>query len=196
MMSLSRDQKQELRRVALKRRESYCRARIVSWGELIQDRAMGHRTYRAAGAVALYSPIGNEVPTHRICGRALASGRGVFYPKLGGVIGSLVKIESEKDLRPCRYGMLEPKGSRCVSQEELCGLVVFVPAVLLDQTGNRLGRGGGWYDRALTSLGKDVIRIALAYEFQLIEEVPTDKWDCSVDFIMTEDRVIRCGSEA
>ena len=105
-------------------------------------------------------------------------------------------IESEKDLLPGRYGILEPQGSGCLSEQDLRGLVVFIPAVLLDQTGNRLGRGRGWYDRALTSLGKGVVRIALAYEFQLIEEVPTDKWDCSVDFIVTEDRVIRCGRNA
>ena len=111
MMSLSGQKKQELRRVALDRRESLCPSKIGSWGELIQDRALGHCTYRSATAIALYSPIGNEVPTHRICDHALASGRGVFYPKLSAVIESLVHIESEKDLLPGRYGILEPQGS-------------------------------------------------------------------------------------
>jgi len=195
MMSFAGDKKQELRCVALERRESLCRSQIGSWGELIQDRAMGHHSYRSARNVALYSPIGNEVPTHRICDRALAAGRKVFYPKLGPVIESLVQIESEEDLLPGKFGILEPKGSYCVSEEDLHDLVVFVPAVLLDQTGNRLGRGGGWYDRALTSLGEEAIRIALAYEIQLTEEVPIEEWDCPVDFIMTEEREIQCGSK-
>jgi len=117
----------------------------------------------------------------------------VFYPKLGNAIGCFVKIESAKDLLPGRYGVLEPGGSCCLSEGDHRGLVVFVPAVLLDTWGNRLGRGGGWYDRTLSTLGEQVIRIALAYEFQLIDEVPTEKWDCPVDFIMTEERGIRCG---
>lgn len=189
-MSLSGDKKQELRRAALERRESLCRSLIDSWGERIQDRAMRHRAYLSSRAVALYSPIGNEVPTHRIRDHALASGRGVFYPKLENVIDCLVKIESEVDLIPGRYGLLEPEGNCCLSKGDLSELVVFVPAVLLDKGGNRLGRGGGWYDRTLSSLGDDVIRIALAFEFQLIEEVPTEKWDCPVDCIITEERGI------
>jgi len=195
MMSLPGDKKQELRRAALERRESLCRSQIGSWGERIQDRALGHRAYRSSRAVALYSPIGNEVPTHRIHDHALASGRRVFYPRLGDVTVSLLEDESEKDLLPGKYGILEPAGNCCLSEDNLRSLVVFVPAVLLDKEGNRLGRGGGWYDRTLTSLGEEVIRVALAFEFQLIEEVPTEKWDCPVDFIITEDRVIRCGSK-
>lgn len=195
MMSLSEGKKQKLRRVALERRGSLCRSEVGSRGELIQDRVLEHPAYHSSTTIALYSPIGNEVPTHRICDHALASGRGVFYPKQGEGIESLVQIESERDLLPGRYGTFEPKGSRCVSEEDVHGLIVFVPAVLLDQMGNRLGRGGGWYDRVLTSLGERVIRIALAYEFQLIEEVPTDEWDCAVDFVITEERVIQCGAK-
>ena len=73
------------------------------------------------------------------------------------------------------------------------GLVVFVPGVAFDCNGNRLGRGTGWYDRLLGGLDARVPRIALAYEFQLLEEVPVEPGDLPVHAIVTEKRVIACG---
>jgi len=195
MKSLKGLKKQELRRAALERRESLSRSRVRPWGELIQGRALRHSRYRSAKAILLYSPIGNEVPTQRIRNRALAEGREVFYPKLGDEIGQLGMIESVNDLVPGRYGILEPRGVSTLSEESRTRLVVFVPAVLVDTEGNRIGRGGGWYDRMLESLGENVIRFALAYEFQLMEEVPTENWDRPVNFVITEERVLQCGAE-
>jgi 5-formyltetrahydrofolate cyclo-ligase len=192
MKSLEGYKKQELRRAALEHRESLSRTQVRSWGYLIQGRALRHSRYRSSTAIALYSPIGNEVPTHRIRDHALAKGRVVFYPKLGNAQGRLVAIKSAEDLVPGKYGILEPQGSCGLTEENCSGLVIFVPAVLVDKRGNRLGRGGGWYDRTLTLLGRKVTCIALAYECQLIEEVPTEKWDRPVDLIITEERVLQC----
>jgi 5-formyltetrahydrofolate cyclo-ligase len=73
------------------------------------------------------------------------------------------------------------------------GLIVFVPGLAFDLHGNRLGRGKGWYDRALASLGGQARFIALAFEFQIVDEVPTDSWDRKVHHIITERRIIDCG---
>lgn len=194
MRSFEGYKKQELRRAALERRESLCRSRVRSWGELIQDRALRHPRYRSSKAIALYSPIGNEVPTQRIRDHALAEGRKVLYPKIGSGTARLVMIGSDKDLAPGQYGILEPQGVSGLS-EDWDRLVVFVPAVLVDKTGNRIGRGGGWYDRTLATLDERATCVALVYEFQLIEEVPTEKWDLPVDFIITEERVLQCGAK-
>jgi len=74
------------------------------------------------------------------------------------------------------------------------GLAVFVPGVAFDRAGNRLGRGTGWYDRFLAGLDACVPRIALAYEFQLLEEVPVEQGDLPVHTVVTENRVIACGA--
>ena len=103
-------------------------------------------------------------------------------------------IGSEKDLVPGRYGILEPRGTTRPG-EDCDGLIVFVPAVLVDKQGNRIGRGGGWYDRTLAMLDGRAIRMALVYEFQLIEEVPVENWDLPVDLIITEERVLQCGAK-
>lgn len=194
MRSFEGQRKQELRRAAVARRASLCRAQVCSWGERIQDRVLQHPRYRASGVVALYSPIGNEVPTHRIRDRAFAEGREVLYPKTGKRAGGFALIASCRDLVPGRGGLLEPRGEHWASAG-WDGLVVFVPAVLVDPAGNRIGRGGGWYDRALAALAERATRIALVYECQLIEEVPAEKWDRPMDFIITEERVLQCGAK-
>jgi 5-formyltetrahydrofolate cyclo-ligase len=64
---------------------------------------------------------------------------------------------------------------------------------LFDRRGNRLGRGGGWYDRLLGELGNNGIFVGLAYEFQMIESLPAASWDRRMHFILTEKNQIDCG---
>jgi len=59
-----------------------------------------------------------------------------------------------------------------------------------------LGRGGGWYDRALAQIGARGLFIGLAYEFQVVEQVPEEPWDHPVDYIVTQNRLIQCGRQA
>jgi 5-formyltetrahydrofolate cyclo-ligase len=103
-------------------------------------------------------------------------------------------VWSEADLVPGRYGIREPVGDQPLPHRGDGGLAVFVPGVAFDRNGNRLGRGKGWYDRLLAGLDARVPRIALAYEFQLLEEVPVERGDLPVHTIVTEKRVIACGS--
>ena len=72
--------------------------------------------------------------------------------------------------------------------------MLFVPGLAFDLEGNRLGRGGGWYDRVLAGLGKAVKRVGLAYEFQIMERLPVEAWDQKVHQIVTEKRVVDCGN--
>ena len=71
---------------------------------------------------------------------------------------------------------------------------MFVPGVAFDCAGNRLGRGAGWYDRLLANLGSKKFAIGLAYEFQIVDAVPAQPWDCRVNLILTEKRAIDCGA--
>lgn len=69
--------------------------------------------------------------------------------------------------------------------------IIFVPLVAFDKNGNRLGRGGGYYDRTLCNHkhGKKPILIGLAYEFQKIENIEPEAWDIPMDFIVTENEI-------
>ena len=181
-----------LRTGALRRRVALDRAVSCLWSELIQAQALTLPQYLAARSVALYSSIQNEVGTQKLLEHALRAAKAVFYPRLSST-GSpwLFRIFSVAQLAPGRFGILEPASCAPMIDRDQESLVVFVPGVLFDSWGNRLGRGSGWYDRLLARLSGTFI--GLAYEFQLVEELTAEDWDRRVHYIITEKRVIDCG---
>lgn len=195
MTSLAGEKKRKLRIAAAQRRESFSRFQLAPWSESVQSRVLSFTVYRDARCVALYSPLGNEVDTARIREHALSCGKVVFYPISAPGDPVLARIDSSLELAPGRYGILEPVGNVVLDDDSRTDLAVFVPGVALDLRGNRLGRGGGWYDRILSGLGESVLAIALAYEFQIVASVPTEPWDRRVQYIVTERRIIHCGEK-
>lgn len=187
------ERKRALRVAALIQRGSLAREHFFSLGGLIQGKALAFTPYRTARAVILYSPIENEIPTEELRDDALASGKRVFYPKLSGANSvAVAEIHSAADLGNGRFGIREPAGSIYPLSRELEKVVIFVPGLVFDCQGNRLGRGIGWYDRLLKQLGKGTVFVALGYDFQLVDEVPTDRWDEKVHYIITDKRIIDC----
>jgi 5-formyltetrahydrofolate cyclo-ligase len=159
----------------------------------IQARALDLPAYQASLGVALYSPTQNEVGTEEILNNALSAERRVFYPRTGADGAcEFIGVTSSTDLCAGRYGIREPSGTERLSRDHCAGLIVFVPGVAFDRMGNRLGRGKGWYDRMLASLEDKVTVVGLAYQFQIVEEVPTNAWDRRVHYIVTENHVIDC----
>lgn len=184
-----------MRVAALTQRGSLAREPFFSLGGLIQARALEFAPYLTARAVILYSPIQNEVTTEEIRDDALARGKRVFYPQLSAAKSvAVAEIHSAADLGSGCFGISEPTGSMHPLTRELEKLVVFVPGLIFDCHGNRLGRGIGWYDRLLKQLSKGAVFVALGYDFQIVDEVPTDTWDERVHYVITEQRVIDCGT--
>jgi len=186
--------KSDLRRAMLSRRKSHAPANCYLSSRLIQSQALRLPPYLAAKAVALYSPIENEVDTAAILADALERKKQVLYPRIGDEDRPcFFEISSPRELCPGRFGILEPAGAKYASLALLENLIIFVPGVAFDLRGHRLGRGGGWYDRLLKSLKSQALFVGLAYEFQLVERVATAKWDQDVHYVLTEERVIDCG---
>lgn len=186
--------KHRIRAQALRRRDSLSTPELTLWNHLIQDKVLYFPPYLSSRSVALYSPIGNEVATEEIRDHALRARKKLFYPKVGREENlHLVQVESADEFRVGRYGILEPIGGKVLTKQDQERLVVFIPGVAFDLQGNRLGRGKGWYDRALGLLGERARLVALAYEFQVVEQLPAERWDQRVHHIITERRIIDCG---
>ena len=187
-----RGKKQDLRLEAVRQRESLSPSEVHARSQLIQEATVRFAPYRGARAVALYSPIGNEVATDNIRDHAFMTGKSVYYPRIAETDHpALIRVQSAKDLKPGRYGILEPAGDQGLPGGEEC-LVVFLPGLSFDLEGHRLGRGKGWYDRLLAGLKKGATLIALAYEFQVVDGVPVEALDRRVHYIITESRIIDC----
>src|SRR5690606_12000189 len=91
--------------------------------------------------------------------------------------------------QPGRYGILEPRAS--IPGEDQPPLdVIFVPGVAFGERGERVGMGKGFYDRMLSRY-PDALRIALAYDFQILPQVTENPWDARVDWIFSERREIQ-----
>lgn len=191
-MAVSRD---KLRGATLSHRRTLAQAECVAWSHSIQVSAVALPQYRAAPSVALYSPVENEVATKMILDDALSSGKMVFYPKLNSTGSSeFARVRAVDDFVAGRLGISEPAGTDLLALGESDDLTVFVPGVLFDRRGNRLGRGGGWYDRVLSALGRHRVFVALAYEFQVVDGLAAESWDQRMHFIITEKNVIDCGN--
>jgi 5-formyltetrahydrofolate cyclo-ligase len=189
----SEDSRQNLRQAALARRRLLAPGDAASWSGLIQARAVDLSAYRDSAAVALYSPVDHEVDTAAILGDALKSAKKIYYPKLSEAGKAyFARIGSASELVAGPYGILEPAGSEALVPADDGRLMVFIPGLLFDRQGNRLGRGGGWYDRALGNLPQRGIFVGLAYEFQLIETLAVQPWDQKVQLIITEKGRIEC----
>jgi 5-formyltetrahydrofolate cyclo-ligase len=108
-------------------------------------------------------------------------------------MAGFARISSAAELVKGRYGILEPAGTDALVPADGDSLIVFIPGLLFDRHGNRLGRGGGWYDRVLNGLGNRGFFVGLAYEFQLVDDMPAESWDQRVNLIITEKNQIDCG---
>ena len=87
-----------------------------------------------------------------------------------------------------KFGIPEPLSSKVFYPD-----ILLVPLVAYDSSLNRLGYGGGYYDRYIEKLDKikKVIKIGLAFSFQKISSIPTNKYDKKLDFIVTEKEILR-----
>lgn len=146
-----------------------------------------------AEVIMFYVDFRNEVKTEFMIKEALNDGKRVVIPISQVEDRSLLLSELkdyDQELETGTYDILEPKEEyiRPVEHSELD--LVTVPGVAFDEDCNRLGYGGGYYDRFSAGLDSQVSRIALAFEIQIVDQVVTDEHDLPVDKVLTEKRVI------
>ena len=145
----------------------------------------------------MYVDFDNEVRTKDMIKDCIDKGKRVVIPfirsKDRAIILSEVK-DIDKELEPSTFGILEPaKGYlRPVPYNEIDTVVV--PGVAFDAKGGRLGYGGGYYDRLLINVNRKAHLIGLAFEFQILKEVPQQSHDIVLESIITEKRIINCFS--
>lgn len=144
--------------------------------------------FKAADTVLLYYPTKEEPNFLRLAEIALSEGKKVGFPithvkerKL--VFHQISSLSDLTDMTKGAYGICEPSPELPILTE-LSGALCIVPALSYDTNGNRLGYGGGYYDRFLSEYtGKSAV---LIYSCLYSPELPTDRYDVKVDMIITE----------
>jgi 5,10-methenyltetrahydrofolate synthetase len=145
--------------------------------------------YRAARTVAAYASFGSELGTSTFIAKALADGKQLLLPRINRAQRALELrhvIDPATDLVAAVWGIREPS--------EHCEIVsvatidfMLVPGVAFMRNGARLGYGGGYYDRLLTSLDRRTARIAAAFQLQLVEQLPEGPHDQRVHVVVAEN---------
>lgn len=155
----------------------------------------GLEVFRHASLVMLYMPLAKEVDLTPAAIRCFQTGKTVCVPRVDWKRREIdpVEIRSFDDelMDIDEHGIRTPREGTPVLPT-LIDLVV-VPGLAFDPHGNRLGRGGGFYDRFLKRLRRSATTVGLAFDTQIIDEVPADDRDISVDIVVTDRRVTHAG---
>jgi 5-formyltetrahydrofolate cyclo-ligase len=182
------DDKKYLRKVLGECRSALPMAYVASASWRVQLQVLESSFYRAAPTIVLYTAKDNEVATDPLLADALGSKRRVLLPRVIPEIHELVlvRVRNCAELVPGNFGILEPTGAEIVPVADLGPALFCVPGVAFSRTGQRLGRGGGYFDRALAAVGPKTVTAGLAYSFQLLDRLPESPNDRRLNLIFTE----------
>ena len=166
---------------------------IAEKTKAIENRLFDFANFLESKITLLYVNNEHEVLTKNILKRAYSYNKIVVLPVYNteNFEMELKKVDNlEKDLNPGPRDILQPDESRCkvVPIDKID--IAIIPAVALDEKGGRIGSGKGYYDRLIPRLAITTRKVALAFEEQIIPQVPIESHDKHVDIIITENRVI------
>ena len=178
--------KKSLRNLLLEKRDntSFDFMKIAS--EKMQKRLKKMKVFRDAQKIGAYYPIGSEVLTQDIIQELLSIGKEVFLPKVLGEKMEFRKIVDFSSLEKGNFDIMEPK-ENCQVDNYLD--VILVPTVGISPIGLRLGYGHGFYDKFLADY--KTITISLTLEKQIVKNIPKAEHDVIIDWIVTEDRILK-----
>ncbi len=180
-----------LRERARQVRDGIDPVRRLEHSEAILERLYELRRFREADAIAIYFSIGSEVMTGPLAIRlAEQEGKRIFLPFVLNDELQLTEWRPTDPVVDAPYGGVHPRYRRAVPLDEVD--VIVVPGLSFDRTGGRLGEGAGFVDDLLRRLGPRTGRIGLAFEEQIVPEVPQMPSDERIHAIVTDAELILC----
>ena len=154
------------------------------------EQLMGLPVWKRADWIFLYCAVRGEFPTAAIRDAAFAAGKRVAAPvSLADGVMRFFELRSAEDVQPGAYHIPEPRWQ----EQEVFPTeqtIVLVPGTAFSTAGDRMGYGGGYYDRYLAKYSG--ISIGLAYEFQVLPDIPREEHDVRLSLLLTEKRICGC----
>lgn len=159
--------------------------------EKIRNNIYGLKDYCKAKTILTYVSKDKEVDTIELITHSISLRKTVCAPLTKKSNNSLEirKIEDLKDLKVGNFNILEPnEHTKVINPKNI--EILFIPGLAFGIGCERLGRGGGYFDRFL--LDSNGLKVGLAYEFQVFDSLPVQKHDIKMDMIITDSRLISC----
>jgi 5-formyltetrahydrofolate cyclo-ligase len=184
-----------IRKMIVQKREELGGLEKEEKNTAIAQRLFGMDEFKKSKTVFCFLSTSFEVQTERIIRESLRLGKQVLVPLLdpGGENLKASRIPSmDIDFVIGEYGVRQPapKFRNIVPFANIDFVVV--PGLAFDNFGNRIGYGGGFYDKFFKKITRDVSRVAVSYDFQLFNLVPHSHSDEPVHFLITETKALRC----
>jgi 5-formyltetrahydrofolate cyclo-ligase len=138
--------------------------------------------------IAVYHATSIEPATSLLISE-LSKTRNVYLPKVTG--NDLVWVKNPVEFSKGAFNISEPVGKELTFENcpEIKALIL--PALAADKNGLRLGKGGGYYDRLLSKIDPGILKIALLFDHEILDEVPAEPHDQKVNYLVSEKRIIK-----
>ncbi len=176
--------KKELRRLYRSIRESVSTDEKQKLDKMIFSEFINSGFVEKHDVFLVYLSVKDEIDTCSLIEYLFECGKTVAIPFCEGKTMRFCKINSFDDTQEGTFGIPTARNPVFLRKDEIKGSLCIVPALSIDRNGNRLGYGGGFYDRFLSE--NDVVTVALCYERCLCESIPADLFDIPVQYILTE----------
>lgn len=172
-------EKKELRAHIKALKKQHSKEQLMEQSEKILAKLEQHHDFIKSNKIMLYSALPDEVQTQTFLEKWHLK-KCIILPTVVG--DDIIPVEFGKDTAFAvgDFNILEPQNEPYTGGFDL----IIVPGVAFDHNGNRLGRGKGYYDRFL-SHHLDVKRIGICFDFQLVDEVPSEAFDIRMDEVIT-----------
>lgn len=187
--------KKELRKEGLARRSAMSQMECIEKSKKIASKVIELEAFQKCNKVLLYASAKNEVETADIFEEAKRRGKDIYYPRVMGEYMEFYHINEKTEFEMSAFGIREPKPETTVGfiPSKKDSILIVVPGVVFDEDGNRIGYGGGYYDKYIGWLenripASDICKVAVAYECQMVEcgRMTVEPHDSKIDFVLTE----------
>ena len=184
----------EIRRQIIRRRKSLDPGFIGSASAAIASEFCRHEAFWRAESIAAYMAVNGEVDTGRIMQAAWLRKKRIFLPVMAGKRLKFSELKKGAKMLANPVGILEPVYKKQDLKPPGSLEIVLVPLVAFDRNLNRVGMGGGYYDRAfafskLRKKWRKPLLVGVAYSFQQVDKINPEAWDVPLHAVITEEQV-------
>ena len=173
--------KKALRREIREKKRAMTEEEIILRSEKLGQLFAQSEAYRKAKTVYGYLPYNQEVRTVPMLEQALREGKRVAVPKIYGDTMKFLYLDDLSRVEKNDMGIPEPIADTPVADDKTA--LVLMPGLAFTKQGDRMGYGGGFYDRFLAE-EPDHPTLALCYDFQMVDSLPTEEFDIPVDTVL------------
>lgn len=184
-----RDEKNLIRKQMKQLRADMTRTERFEKSMQIFEQLITVPEFKRADRIYTYVSMDNEIDTIMLIDYSLSLEKRVFVPRVSGRDMEFYEISDISELSPGYMGIYEPDINGREPDYSRTGFMC-MPGLAFDKSHNRIGYGGGFYDRYL-SVENKLYKAALAYEAQLLESIPAQDGDVRPDMIVTEESIYR-----